>query len=141
MAGVFLKYEVQGLKRLQEYAKKLSQFGPEKKKELNAEISSFLVRQTQDRFESKLTPTGRAWTSSLYRSGDLFGSIADSYNEHEAIAGTNIEYAAIHQFGGEAGRNKSVKIAANPFFGLSTEDEEEIVNVVHDFLEREVLDA
>lgn len=32
------------------------------------------------------------------------------------------EYSAIHQFGGQAGKNKSVTIPARPFLGLSSDD-------------------
>ncbi len=32
--------------------------------------------------------------------------------------GTNLEYAAIHQFGGRTGRNKATKITARPYLPI-----------------------
>lgn len=53
----------------------------------------------------------------LVDTGTLLRSIKYTVDSNRSIVyiGTNIEYAAIHQFGGKAGRNKSVKIPKRPF--------------------------
>ena len=59
----------------------------------------------------------------LQQTGRLMGSIDTDYDDRQAAVGTNVVYGAIHQFGGEAGRNKSVEILARPYLPL-TEDGE-----------------
>ena len=54
--------------------------------------------------------------------GELASSITSYYDSDSAIVGTNKAYAAIHQFGGDAGRGKKVKIPARPYLYL-TENE------------------
>ena len=51
-----------------------------------------------------------------------------------AVIGSNLEYAAIHQLGGQAGRNKSVEIPARPYLKLTDEDFEEIIAATQNFL-------
>lgn len=55
----------------------------------------------------------------LQMRGELASSITSSYDSNSAIVGTNKVYAAIHQFGGKAGRNKKVKIPARPYLLLT----------------------
>ena len=56
------------------------------------------------------------------------------FNGKAAVIGSNLDYAAIHQFGGQAGRNKSVEIPARPYLQLTPEDFEEILSVTENFL-------
>lgn len=56
----------------------------------------------------------------------------------EVLVGSDQKYAAIHQFGGKAGRGRKVTIPARPFLGVNARDGEEIVNIVHDYLRRAV---
>ncbi len=51
----------------------------------------------------------------LQMRGELAASITSEYSENSALIGTNKAYAAIHQFGGNAGKNKKVKIPARPY--------------------------
>jgi len=46
------------------------------------------------------------------------------------IVGSDLKYAAIHQFGGKAGRGHKVTIPARPFLGLSTGDEREVLAIL-----------
>ena len=62
----------------------------------------------------------------LQDTGSLAASISSAYTENSAVVGTNKEYAAIHQFGGKAGRGRKVTIPARPFLKLTDEDLEEI---------------
>jgi len=50
--------------------------------------------------------------------GELTSSITSYYDSDSAVVGTNKVYAAIHQFGGDAGRGKKVKIPARPYLKL-----------------------
>lgn len=70
--------------------------------------------------------------------GGLAASIASEYGRDYAAVGTNKLYAAVHQFGGQAGRNHAVTIPARPYFGLSDEGRDEILDIIREHLERAV---
>ena len=126
---VSLHYNFNDLTRLQELGGRLSRKAGD----------TVLKRGTQDRFESKTTPDGRPWTSSLFKTGALKRKIIANYDKDKAEVGSNLKYAAIHQFGGVIkaknakclhfllnGQDvfaKSVKIPANPYLGISEADE------------------
>ena len=69
------------------------------------------------------------WLALKYRSGiplndtgALRQSIDELSDNDTALVGTNMVYAAIHQFGGWAGRNRKVYIPARPFLQLTNQD-------------------
>ena len=62
----------------------------------------------------------------LQVSGQLASSVNTYYDNDSAVIGSNLEYAAIHQLGGQAGRNKSVEIPARPYLKLTDDDFDEI---------------
>jgi phage virion morphogenesis protein len=70
----------------------------------------------------------------LQRRGDLARSITRHCDATSATVGTNSVYAAIHQFGGQAGRGRKVTIPARPFLTLGDDDEEDIVQSFARFL-------
>ena len=70
----------------------------------------------------------------LQISGQLASSVNTYYDDDSAVIGSNLEYAAIHQLGGQAGRNKSVEIPARPYLQLTSEDFEEILSMTENFL-------
>lgn len=55
----------------------------------------------------------------LQRTGRLAGSFSGDFGPDFAVVGTNVEYAAIQFFGGQAGRNHAVTIPARQAMGLS----------------------
>lgn len=89
----------------------------------------------------------------LQDTGVLRGSIR-VYSEKNSVtigaarvktkAGTPMEYAAIHQFGGRAGRGKKVRIPARPFLpvdkegNLSPEAERGVLAAIYDHLAESV---
>ena len=83
------------------------------------------------------------WLGLKYRQGtplvdteNLMGSITSDYSNDMATVGTNEPYAAIHQFGGKAGRGRKVKIQARPFLALTPQDEADILEDVQDYFQR-----
>ncbi|MDD3013454.1 MAG: phage virion morphogenesis protein [Candidatus Gastranaerophilales bacterium] len=64
----------------------------------------------------------------LQMRGDLATSITSKYDDNSAVVGTNKIYAAIHQFGGNAGKNKKANIPARPYLKLGEKEFEEIKN-------------
>ena len=129
-------------------------------------IGQSLVTSTIDRFERERSPEGAPWKKSararreggqtLTDTARLRGSITHRVGPDFVEVGTNVVYAAIHQFGGQTpprtirpkrakalkfsigGRTvfaKSVRhpgsrIPARPFLGLSSQDEGSIVRVI-----------
>lgn len=72
----------------------------------------------------------------LQMRGSLVSSISMAYSRNEAVVGTNKKYAAIHQFGGQAGRRKKVNIPARPYLKLIDDDLNDIKNTVIEYLRR-----
>ena len=66
--------------------------------------------------------------------GDLAASITSKSDENSAVVGTNKVYASIHQFGGDAGRNKRVKITARPYLKLTEGDINQVLSVTKEYL-------
>lgn len=83
------------------------------------------------------------WLGLKYRQGtplvdteNLMGSITSDYSNDMATVGTNEPYAAIHQFGGKAGRGRKVEIPARPFLALTPQDEADILEDVQGYFQR-----
>ncbi len=58
------------------------------------------------------------------------GQLASSVSTYYATIGSNLPYAAIHQLGGQAGKNKKVTIPARPYLHLDSSDIEEIIDTI-----------
>lgn len=83
---------------------------------------------------SKTVANHAAGRMILQNSGQLAGSISESHDSNSASVGTNKIYAAIHQFGGKAGRGRKVTIPARPYLSMTPEDEDRIVGKVDAYL-------
>jgi len=68
--------------------------------------------------------------------GELVASITSKYDDNSAVVGTNKRYAAIQQFGGNAGRNKKVEIPARPYLKLTDSENAEILSEVKNHLQQ-----
>ena len=75
----------------------------------------------------------------LVGEGHLMNSINWKANDEGVEVGTNLIYAAIHNFGGMAGRGHKANIPARPFLVVQDEDMEEIKHVINDFLTGELV--
>lgn len=105
------------------------------------------------------SPSGAAWAPNkegrkpiLHRSGALATSISYAVAGNQAVIGSGIPYAAIHQFGGtivpkSAARlafrignrqvfAKKVTMPARPYVGLSGEDRRELVRAAVLYIRR-----
>jgi phage virion morphogenesis protein len=114
-------------------------------------IGAQVESQTQRRISSeRRAPDGAPWKpwsdeyaktrhggqDLLQGEGDLLQSIIHNVL-HAGMGveiGSNEVYAAIHNFGGNAGRGHAAKIPQRQFLGLSPSDEKAILGVVDDFL-------
>ena len=77
----------------------------------------------------------RKWPGQILQvEGKLAASISTYYDNDSAVIGSNLEYAAIHQLGGQAGKNKSVEIPARPYLFLTNDDYDEILHNSENYL-------
>lgn len=80
------------------------------------------------------TKTGHYPGQILQVSGQLASSISTYYDNDSAVIGSNLDYAAIHQLGGQAGKNQSVTIPARPYLQLNNEEIIEVIIYITNFL-------
>lgn len=92
---------------------------------LTGELSTLLLKDVQDHFNKSQGPSNR-WASISHRSGkplidqgNLRRSLSPMNDRDTASVVTNMEYAAIHNFGGKAGRNRMVTIPQRKFMWIS----------------------
>lgn len=77
----------------------------------------------------------KKWPGQILQvSGQLASSISTQYDDESAIIGSNLDYAAIHQLGGQAGKNKKVEIPARPYLKLTDDDFNKIFDATKNFL-------
>jgi phage gpG-like protein len=77
---------------------------------------------------------GKTNSKTLHQRGRLRRSIhrTDAKNA-EVIVGSNVKYAAIHQFGGAAGRGHKTILPARPFIAIDSKTKERIVSFIEKF--------
>lgn len=107
-------------------------------------IGEMLVSSTQQRFEDQRGPDGSSWQPSLRTQAEGGQILVDSARLRNSIGyeaspdlilvGSNVEYAAIHQYGGKAGRNLATEVPARPFLGITPEDMAEARRIMLDFI-------
>ncbi|RIK92491.1 MAG: phage virion morphogenesis protein [Proteobacteria bacterium] len=128
------------------------------------EIGASLLASTQQRFEEGKSPTGTPWKPSIRASrdggvtlvdrGHLSDSMTHRASDTEVEVGTNVLYAAVHQFGATINAKtskglrfkigdkfitkQSVTIPARPFLGISEDDAAEIQEILADHLREAV---
>jgi len=150
----------------------ISQLGD--RRELMASLAGIMHRAVEDNFAEGGRPHWQAlhpgtiaarersrpatWPGQiLVRSGQLAASVQDSFDNDQAVVGSNKVYAAIQQFGGQTrphvikARNKKAlafggvvvrqvkhpgsKIPARPFLSLTEQDGQDLVDEAESFLQ------
>lgn len=157
MAGVSIKIDLndrEALDLLEEVKARALNMRPVMKA-----FGEHLFRTMQQRFDQEVAPDGSPWAplaestlekrnrnarSHRGRGGspkiltdksDLRKDFAPFADADSVMLGTPLDYAAIHQFGGEAGRlDHRVNIPARPYLGVTKEDDEELNATILDHL-------
>lgn len=108
---------------------------------LMRKIAGIMKDAVEENFEQegrpKWKPSKRAMKQggkTLQDTGQMAASVSEDYDNDSAAVGTNKKQAAIHQFGGKAGRGKKATIPARPFMKLTDSDLEEIKEAVKEHL-------
>ena len=106
--------------------------------ELLGEVGNATKNATTRAFENQKSPFNESWkplspatlrrkkgSLKLVESGHLKRSIQShsDLRQKSVSVGTNLEYAAIHQFGGRAGRGHKVNIPARAFLPVNAKGE------------------
>lgn len=77
----------------------------------------------------------RHWPGKILQvEGQLATSITTQHDNESAVIGSNLEYAAIHQLGGNAGKGKKVEIPARPYLELREKDVNKIMQEITNYL-------
>lgn len=114
-------------------------------------FGQYMILRTEERFEDEETPEGVRWQplsqvtlamkaqnndidKILQAQGNLLLSITPRGLKDGVKISSNMVYAAIHQFGGNAGRAHKVKIPARPYLGFNSEDLDEFKRIVKDWI-------
>lgn len=116
------------------------------------DIAAVLESATEGAFEAETDPvTGQAWQSlsDAYlkanpkrqsgkilqvSAGGLAASVTADSGDFWAAIGSNKIYAAIHQFGGTNDMPAGpAGIPARPYLGVSTDDEQQIIQIISDY--------
>ncbi len=110
------------------------------------DIGEAMLNVTRERFTSQTAPDGSAWQAlspdyaqhkkrnkdkilTLY--GALRGLLNYQAGKDQVRIGTPLIYGATHQFG-----NPQKNIPARPFLGLSSSNEQELLDILNDHLSR-----
>lgn len=115
-----------------------------------AEIGEYLLDAHHKRWAQEQSPDGDPWAplspvtierkghGDILRDSDtLRGQLAYQLGDDELLFGSNLEYAAMMQFGGTTSPNSMIPnkpIPARPFLGTSADDDAEILAILSDHL-------
>jgi phage virion morphogenesis protein len=147
MAGSFIAVELIGekplLNLLNQYIKKGQSLEP-----ALVDIGEYLIESHQERFKLEVAPDGSPWEPLAPRTiakkgndrilqdqGTMRDLLTYQISGDQLSFGTNLIYAATHQFGREADG-----ISPRPFIGLATgqwNDSDEIVTILQSHLQDE----
>lgn len=93
-------------------------------------IAGTLAKVVEDNFAAegrpRWQPSQRAASSggrTLQQTGRLAASIVTDYNTSSVRIGSNVDYARIHQLGGQAGRGHAVTLPPRPYLPVTASGE------------------
>ena len=142
MAGSFISIDVRGQAQIAKALNRLLKQGSDLAPAFR-DIGEYLLESTQQRFVDMQAPDGKPWEplapetlAKKTRTDKILpesGTLADTLNyqlgNNQLMLGSNLDYAATHQFGrDEAG------IPARPFLGVAPFEKIEILDILRDHL-------
>lgn len=148
MSQALLKVDMSQIVKLAENFKK-SALNSKQRFQLLQDLGSEVEDQTIERFDTKISPQGRAWdaisarhqaylsrkfpgaTPALVMTGGLRDSIETRPSDEHVWVGSTKVYSAAHQWGWPA-RN----VPDRPFLGINRDNTDELARIANAFLER-----
>ena len=147
--SIGVQYDLAGVARLQE---RIAKLGNLDRRELLEQLAGVAESQTRRRIsEEQKSPGGEPWQawsanyaatrhggqSLLQGEGDLVDSIISEIEVDEALIGSNLVYAAIHQHGGTPDMAPGpAGIPAREYLGFSQDNLDEIESVADSWLDK-----
>ncbi|HDR0915505.1 TPA: phage virion morphogenesis protein [Pasteurella multocida] len=148
-----LKITLDDNQAIQKLTKIASQL--QRPRELYGVLGETLKKIHKARFEAEIDPQGKCWQALsprtkalkikrkksgkiLRQDGYLADKTAYNYDDKSVKFGSDAKYARLHQFGGNAGRGKKVKIPARPWLGISDRDGEKLLRKATALLQRQI---
>jgi len=145
MSGSFVSIDVLGEANIAKALNRLLAQGDDLSPAFR-DIGEHLLESTQNRMSKELSPDGKAWeplsihtieqkdlsgqSDKILRGyGTLADTLAYQLSANQLMFGSNMEYAATHQFGRE-----KANIPAREFLGVSADDEIEIMEILRSHL-------
>lgn len=110
------------------------------------DIGESMLNRTRERFRTQTAPDGSPWAALspdyakhkkknkdkiLTLAGRLRGTLNYQAGPRSVRIGTPLFYGAAHQFG-----RPEINLTARPFLGLSRSDEQELLDILNDHLQR-----
>jgi len=148
MAGVAVSIELNGIEKVQAVLAKLEAAG-KNMTPLMDEIGAYLDSETALRFKDSVDPDRNLWKQSnrardeigktLVDHGHLRDSFTHIASKSSVTHGSNIPYAAIHQFGGKTGRGHKSLLPQRKILGLNATDKTEILAMAKSFFKEQGL--
>ncbi|HDR1020957.1 TPA: phage virion morphogenesis protein [Pasteurella multocida] len=128
--------EINGLEQVEDTLSQIAQKA-HNKTGLMRKIAGTMEKAVSQNFEEGGRPK---WLGLKFREGKplidtetLRKSIESHYDNNSAKVGTNVEHAAIHHFGGKAGKKRKVTIPARPFLVLTQQDKDDILEDAQEY--------
>lgn len=91
--------------------------------------------QDLSKVTKKLREKKGKWSGQILQvSGQLASSVNTYYDNDSAVIGSNLEYVAIHQLVGKAGKNKKITIPARPYLNLLDNDIDELFVLIKNYI-------
>lgn len=147
--SIGVQYDLASVARLQE---RIAKLGDIDRRGLLEQLAGVAESQTRKRInEEQQSPAGEPWQawsadyaatrhggqSLLQGEGDLVDSITSEIEGDEALIGSNLVYAAIHQFGGTPDMAPGpAGIPAREYLGFSQDNLDEIEAVADRWLDK-----
>ncbi len=138
MSGFELAFEWDDAK-VQSFVVKAIRHGKDMKPVM-ADFSEYMMTETLEHFEKEEDPQGQGWQKLkpvtkalrarkkkwpgqiLQVDALLKNSIHPAYRSHDMSLSSNQPHAAIHNFGGKAGRGEKVTIPKRQYLGFNADD-------------------
>jgi phage virion morphogenesis protein len=142
MAGAGIVYAAYNNAEFQAIIDALGKASSPKLLEIAEFAGAELGRISEKAFENEKDPvTGKNWKELKYPrpdgstnpilnyGGQLKRSMTwQAFPDGSVIFGSNMEYARIHQLGGQAGRGKKTTIPARPYMGVTKDFDRRVLN-------------
>lgn len=138
-SGVSMRFE-RDARALEHHLAVMAGSGPSLSPELREDIGEYFLGRVQDRFDDQIIVGGGPMPQSaaaIERAGKtlidkhhLYDSYVYQLTSSGVEIGSNLAYARIYHFGGQAGRGRAIEVEARPVLGMDDQDETHVGELI-----------